>query len=84
MDNTLNSIKCPSCGGRPVRIYQCSSCGEIRCSLDTCSGSLGFVSRWASSGIQCRQCHDGRYRSVDFYGREVLDAWRKKQVRASY
>lgn len=66
-------MKCPVCGGRPARIYKCTSCGEIRCGQDTCKGNKGGPSGWAGAGAMCRTCGEGRYQVLGFFSKELED-----------
>ncbi|MGN7614188.1 hypothetical protein ACQZV8_19140, partial [Magnetococcales bacterium HHB-1] len=46
---------------KPGRLYQCTQCGEIRCGSHICIGTAKSTEWWASTGVQCRSCGEGRY-----------------------
>lgn len=74
-------MKCPVCGGRPARIYKCTSCGEVRCGQDSCTGSLEGPVGWAGAGSLCRACGEGRYGAISFLSPEVEQLEREFEQR---
>lgn len=77
--------QCPLCQSHPSLIFRCTECGEVRCSSTHCTGSedSGYA-RWAADGTQCRCCHHGYYRRINFYSEEMrtfLSEHREKMER---
>ncbi|MGN7613279.1 hypothetical protein ACQZV8_14485 [Magnetococcales bacterium HHB-1] len=76
-------FRCPVCGGRPARIFQCNMCGEVRCGQSTCTGSKRMNRGWAGQGSQCRSCGEGRYMVLDFFSKKMekfLRQWQRLQA----
>jgi hypothetical protein len=53
-------MKCPACGSGGT-VYKCNNCGDVRCSVGGCSGSMGGSKGGASTGGQCKACKKGKY-----------------------
>jgi hypothetical protein len=56
-------MKCPACGKGTV-VFKCNQCGDIRCALGNCPGTVGNQKGLAQKGLTCKACKKGRYEKM--------------------
>lgn len=57
--------KCPACGGNST-VYKCDNCGDVRCGLPLCSGTMGGPKggTGGGEGRTCKVCKKGKYKKI--------------------
>lgn len=53
-------MKCPACG-KGTTVVKCDKCGDVRCSLGGCPGTMGGPKTHGHPNSTCHACKKGKY-----------------------
>jgi len=56
-------MKCPTCGKGSI-VCKCENCGDVRCNMAACPGSMGGSKVAAVNKGRCKACKKGVYRKI--------------------
>ena len=56
-------MKCPACN-RNSTVVKCDKCGDVRCSLGRCPGTMGGKENHGHQNQICHACRKGKYQKI--------------------
>ena len=61
-ESFIMAVKCPACGGSTA--HKCDHCGDIRCSMAQCPGTMGGPKRHVGNNVTCPTCRKGKMKKL--------------------